>query len=149
MYIYVYLWKSRTDRVFFRRTVHARELFLPETNHYENTFCFLCLSIRYRGISVRDWVKLIFTILIKFDGRSVRFASYEKKEEKKEEKRSTDHGTTGDFYSLSGAGSTVVRISRCVERNRLPFWTFCDLDAVTFYIWNATCKYACSNHQSP
>lgn len=66
---------------------------------------------------------------------------------KKKEKRSSYQETNGDFYSLCSAAHVAVRISRSFEPNRLPFRTFSDLDAVTFYIWNTTCKYPRNNHE--
>lgn len=81
-------------------------------------------------------MKLIFAIPIKFNGTNVAREEKRKKEKKLEESRNK---RCFFFLFLSFFIQLVAPSSEFLEWNRLPN-VLLDLDAVTFYIWNATCK---------
>lgn len=79
-------------------------------------------------------MKLIFAIPIKFNGTNVaREEKRGEKKKKKEESRSRNKRCS--FFIF------ILQLASCTNfSNEIDFRTFSDLDAVTFYIWNATCK---------
>lgn len=81
-------------------------------------------------------MKLIFAIPIKFNGTNVAREEKRKKEKKLEESRNK---RCFFFLFPSFFIQLVAPSSEFLEWNRLPN-VLLDLDAVTFYIWNATCK---------